>query len=107
MGLGFSAGEFLIGQGHPELRYPVLTEELAIQGHIDTPAFSMYLNDVHSHGSILFGGIDHAKYTGELKMLNMYRLDNEDESEVCAASILITLGIQTTLEKFWGFFAII
>lgn len=71
MGMSFSHGEFLVEQGHPEEEYPVLLEELALQGHIDTPAFSQYLNDVRSEGELLFGGIDDAKHIDEIKEFDL------------------------------------
>ncbi|RYP92841.1 hypothetical protein DL770_001012 [Monosporascus sp. CRB-9-2] len=67
MGLSFPEGEFLVHQGYPEHQYPVLVEEMALQGLIHTPTFSQYLNDVRSQGSLLFGGIDHAKLADEIK----------------------------------------
>ena len=45
-------------------------DSLVEQGNIGKRAFSMYLNDLDStEGSFLAGGIDHAKYTGELVAL--------------------------------------
>lgn len=71
MGMSFSHGEFLVDQGYLEHEYPVLVEELAIQGHIDTPAFSQYLNDVRSQGELLFGGVDVAKHIDEIKEFDL------------------------------------
>ncbi|KAL1874175.1 hypothetical protein Plec18167_006110 [Paecilomyces lecythidis] len=37
-------------------------------GYIKSPAFSLYLNELHaSKGQLLFGGVDTSKYTGELQ----------------------------------------
>lgn len=71
MGMSFSHGEFLVDQGYLEHEYPVLVEELAIQGHIDTPAFSQHLNDVRSQGELLFGGVDVAKHIDEIKEFDL------------------------------------
>lgn len=71
MGMSFAHGEFLVDQGHPDQEYPVLVEELAIQGLIDAPAFSQYLNDVRSEGEILLGGVDNAKHIDEIKEFDL------------------------------------
>lgn len=44
-------------------------------GVIKKAAYSLYLNDVGSLGSVLFGAVDHAKYTGQLPtvpIINIY-----------------------------------
>ncbi|GAD93898.1 aspartic-type endopeptidase (OpsB), putative [Paecilomyces variotii No. 5] len=39
-------------------------------GYIKSPAFSLYLNELHaSKGQLLFGGVDTSKYTGELQSI--------------------------------------
>ena len=49
------------------LSTPTLLDQMVIQGLIKTQAYSLYLDDLASStGSILFGGVDHAKYTGDL-----------------------------------------
>lgn len=47
---------------------------------INTPAYSLWLNDVNSdEGNLLFGGVDHAKYSGELTKLPVLRNPTEDK----------------------------
>lgn len=76
MGLGFPSGEFASNQNLSEYNTTVLT--MANQGVINSAAFSLYLNDVASQGSILFGGYDTAKYTGELQTLDLIDLGDYD-----------------------------
>ncbi|SCV03771.1 LANO_0G06150g1_1 [Lachancea nothofagi CBS 11611] len=54
--------------------FPVMLKE---SGAIDKIAFSLYLNSLDApDGSVLFGGVDHSKYTGELltvPLINTYK----------------------------------
>ncbi|KAK3627424.1 hypothetical protein LTR56_019225 [Elasticomyces elasticus] len=81
-GIGYtsSSGEGIIGIGYPlnEVAtqynggqpYPNVPWNLVIHGNINTNSYSLWLNDLDaSTGSILFGGVDTAKYTGELQTL--------------------------------------
>ncbi|KAK7962515.1 aspartic-type endopeptidase OPSB [Apiospora aurea] len=61
LGLGLRAGEAPPGD------YPNIMDLFYDQGLIGTKAFSLYLNALESpSGTILFGGVDKSKYTGEL-----------------------------------------
>lgn len=72
MGLGFSNSESNIYSGNGT-EYPNLPLALVNQGLISTPAYSLWLDDVYaSTGSILFGGIDTTKYTGQLSSIQVY-----------------------------------
>lgn len=47
--------------------YPNLPQALLNAGHINTKAYSLWLNDLDANtGSILFGGVNTAKYEGDL-----------------------------------------
>lgn len=65
----------IIGIGRPQAeitskngnKYANLPLKLYENGHIESPAFSLYLNDLNSDsGTILFGAVDHSKYSGKL-----------------------------------------
>ena len=61
MGIGYPANEVASTQ------YPSLLELMANQGLITTKAYSLYLDSItSSSGTILFGGVDTAKYTKPL-----------------------------------------
>lgn len=48
--------------------YPNTPYQMVAQGLIQAPAYSIYLNDLGTQtGSILFGGVDTNKYSGELQ----------------------------------------
>lgn len=66
MGLGYSANEAT----HHE--YPNIPEVLRSAGVINSRLYSVYLNDEGAtSGSILFGGIDTAKFTGPLQIVDI------------------------------------
>jgi hypothetical protein len=70
MGIGYQAGESIsqnIAAGEGGSLYPNVINVLKDQGHINQLAYSLWLNDLDSlTGSILFGGVDSAKYHGDL-----------------------------------------
>ncbi|KAH0555740.1 hypothetical protein GP486_006315, partial [Trichoglossum hirsutum] len=64
-------GSGIMGVG-PELTglttYPLVIDQLALQGKINSRAFSLDLRNVDDpNGSIIFGGVDTKKYTGHLE----------------------------------------
>ncbi|KAI5957710.1 hypothetical protein KGF57_002976 [Candida theae] len=63
LGIGFTTLE----QTHDNSTYDNLPITLKKEGYINKVAYSLYLNSPTSkEGSILFGGVDNAKYHGEL-----------------------------------------
>lgn len=66
MGIAYSAGESIAAKD-PNSIYPNVIDELVLQGHINSRAYSLYLNDLNADGgTILFGGVDRSKYSGDL-----------------------------------------
>ena len=50
--------------------YPTIVVAMVTNGYINRPAYSLYLDDINDNtGSILFGGVDTTKYTGDLVSL--------------------------------------
>lgn len=48
--------------------YPNVPVLMVSQGHIKKNAYSLWLNDLNANsGSLLFGGVDHSKYSGTLQ----------------------------------------
>ncbi|WKT51906.1 Peptidase family A1 domain [Fusarium oxysporum f. sp. vasinfectum] len=64
-GITSTFGVGLYTREHAEIRYPNLPYALAEAGEINTPAFSLWL-DNKTHGEFLFGGVKKAKYIGPL-----------------------------------------
>lgn len=71
LGLGYPMAE-AVKQGQPT--YPTFVESLVGAGAIASRVFSLYLNEISSYGSILFGGLDTEKYSGNLTTLNLMPL---------------------------------
>lgn len=73
----------VFGVGYPGLeststKYSNIPHALKEQNLIAKAAYSLYLDSSSaSQGSILFGGIDHAKYTGELIEIDIVPKDGE------------------------------
>jgi len=66
LGIGYTTIETQVLYANDE-PYPNLPKALVNQGYINTAAYSLWLNDLDSStGSILFGGVNTAKYSGDL-----------------------------------------
>jgi hypothetical protein len=83
MGIGYRAGESIsasIAAGDGGQLYPNVIDVLKDQGHINQLAYSLWLNDLDSlTGSILFGGVDTAKYHGDLIAVPV-QLDSQSDA---------------------------
>ncbi|KAK7206566.1 aspartic peptidase domain-containing protein [Myxozyma melibiosi] len=63
MGVGFESVE------SAATKYNGVLHSLKDQGYISSMVYSLYTNDLGSAGNLLFGGIDRAKYDGDLVSL--------------------------------------
>ncbi|RMZ13482.1 hypothetical protein D0862_02323 [Hortaea werneckii] len=72
---GYAVGLMGLGYSYIEASYstyPNIPEVLQSTGVINSRLYSVYLNDLSDiSGTILFGGIDPSKYTGDLTTLNI------------------------------------
>lgn len=67
MGVGMQSLESIVQTGESNTGYPTVVGALLDAGLIERAAFSLWLNDLNANaGSILFGGVDTDKYTGDL-----------------------------------------
>ncbi|EME87132.1 SAP peptidase [Pseudocercospora fijiensis CIRAD86] len=67
LGLGYPINEVAVQYNNGKT-YPNVPQSLLNNGYINTNAYSLWLNDLDaSTGSILFGGVNSAKYTGSLE----------------------------------------
>lgn len=68
IGIGYPLNEVAVSYGYNP--YPNIPANLVQHGYINTNAYSLWLNDLDANkGSILFGGVNTDKYTGELETL--------------------------------------
>ena len=70
LGVGYEIGESITSVGGAKAATPAIYDLLVKLGVTERAAYSLYLNDQTSGtGSILFGGIDTTKYSGDLVSL--------------------------------------
>ncbi|CZT46300.1 related to aspartic proteinase OPSB [Rhynchosporium secalis] len=69
LGVGYEINEVQVGRAGKS-PYRNLPSRMVEEGHIQSNAYSLWLNDLDaSTGSILFGGVDTGKYMGKLETL--------------------------------------
>ncbi|KAK7421675.1 hypothetical protein QQZ08_009849 [Neonectria magnoliae] len=70
IGVGYAINEVSVDTA--DATYPNLPIAMYQAGHINSIAYSLWLNDLSANtGSILFGGIDTKKYIGNMSRLNV------------------------------------
>lgn len=100
-GVGYvsNSSEGVMGIGYPSLEvavqfqgdqpYPNIPQAMANQGLIQSPAYSLWLDDLNAAtGEILFGGVDTSKYHGSLATLPIVK-----EQGVSVEMIVAMTGI--------------
>ncbi len=92
MGISFTSGEAICyEQDSCSQLVPTVVDQLKNQGYAQRNAYSMWLNDLGSDsGTILFGGIDTAKYSGELISLPM-QIDPSDTGSTNVTDLSVSL----------------
>lgn len=74
LGIGYTADEAQVNTARLK-SYANLPQAMANAGLIRSNAYSLWLNDLDaSTGSILFGGVDTAKYTGQLQTIPIQKV---------------------------------
>ncbi|KAJ5722627.1 hypothetical protein N7488_000662 [Penicillium malachiteum] len=75
LGIAYAAGEFAATQD--DKQYSNLPEALVSSGAINSAAFSLWLNKFDGTGNLLFGGVNTARYQGELQTVPMLKVNDE------------------------------
>lgn len=109
MGVGMVGTEGSCGAVEgPAYCYPNVLDSMVSEGKINSHAFSLYLNDLNqSTGSILFGGVDSSRYSGDLVSVPMVGIPllngstEDDRYTVAWTNFTITTprGIETFLQE--------
>ncbi|GEQ71492.1 hypothetical protein JCM33374_g5176 [Metschnikowia sp. JCM 33374] len=100
-GIGLPGLEVTSAYADPSTAYTYENFPIRLKsaGRIKKVAYSLYLNEPHAaSGSILFGAVDHAKYSGQLQtvpLLNMYPGHFAKPISFDVALDLVTLGDST------------
>lgn len=94
LGIGYPANEVQVGRSG-KTAYKNLPARMASDGLIASNAYSMWLNDLDAEtGTILFGGVDQAQYSGSLVTLPVQKNGGE-YSEFFITLTSLTLGNDT------------
>ncbi|TDZ37206.1 putative aspartic-type endopeptidase opsB [Colletotrichum spinosum] len=97
LGVGYKVNEVQVGRAGLQ-EYDNLPAKMASEGLIQSSAYSLYLNDLDaSTGSILFGGVDTAHFTGDLKTIPVQK-QGSAYSEFLITLTKLTLGSKTLSE---------
>ena len=93
LGIGYTADESQADTARQK-SYPNLPQAMANAGLIQSNAYSLWLNDlVANTGSILFGGVDTAKYTGSLQSVPIQKeFDTYAEFLITLTDVALTDG---------------
>jgi len=92
MGIGYPADEAQVADAD-QRTYRNLPAQLVHDGVIQSSAYSLWLNDLDSStGSLLFGGVDHARYTGDLVTVPILRPESSSYSSFYVALMGVQLG---------------
>ncbi|MCJ1416233.1 hypothetical protein MMC32_002568 [Xylographa parallela] len=101
MGIGYPALEAQV-QNNGQKSYPNIPQVMTSQGLISSPAYSLWLDDLDAAtGSILFGGVDTAKFTGSLQTLPIIPEQGQFVEMIVALSgiNLVANNTNTTVSK--------
>ncbi|KAJ5935749.1 hypothetical protein N7466_005296 [Penicillium verhagenii] len=74
LGIGYELSTDAESEGH---EYSNLPLKLVSSGAINSPAYSLWLNKFDGTGNLLFGGVNKARYTGELQTVPVLKLYDE------------------------------
>lgn len=92
MGVGFPGNEASDQQKNGSFTYDNFPIQLKKQGAINKVSYSLYLNSKDAaSGSILFGGVDHAKYEDELYELDIVNIDDSGSATEEAVAFFVNL----------------
>lgn len=93
LGVGFKGNEASSQIGSTPFTYDNLPIKMRQEGVINKAAYSLYLNSAEAQsGSILFGAIDHAKYSGNLATLDIVKIDDSGASTDSAVAFFVDLN---------------
>ncbi|PLB34500.1 pepsin-like aspartic protease [Aspergillus candidus] len=99
LGIGYPSNEVQVGRYGKE-PYPNLPWAMVKAGLLKSNAYSLWLNDLDANsGSILFGGVNKAKYNGDLQTLPIQTV-NGGYSELIVALTAVSLESESTHHSY-------
>ncbi|KAI1090863.1 acid protease [Rostrohypoxylon terebratum] len=98
LGIGYAVNEVQVGRAG-KASYENLPMKMKSAGQIQRNAYSLWLNDLDANtGSILFGGVDTAQYTGTLQTLPI-QANNGVYSEFLITLTSLSVGNMTIADN--------
>ncbi|KAI0887210.1 acid protease [Annulohypoxylon maeteangense] len=98
LGIGYAVNEVQVGRAGKK-SYENLPMKMKSAGQIQRNAYSLWLNDLDANtGSILFGGVDTAQYTGSLQTLPI-QANNGVYSEFMITLTSLSVGNSTIADN--------
>ena len=96
LGIGYAADEAQVNAAHQK-SYANLPQAMVSAGLINSNAYSLWLDDLEANtGSIIFGGVDTDKYTGQLQTLPIQQeFDEYAEIIITVSSMKMVNGDST------------
>lgn len=96
LGIGYAADEAQVNTANLK-SYANLPQAMANAGLIKSNAYSLWLDDLEANtGSIIFGGVDTEKYTGQLHTLPIQKeFDEYAEFIITLSEMSVTIGGKT------------
>ncbi|KAF2765328.1 acid protease [Teratosphaeria nubilosa] len=99
MGIGYAINEAATEYGS-QLQYANVPQKLVKEGHTQSNAYSLWLNDLDSsEGSILFGGVNTGRYTGTLESLPIIKEDGVYAEFIIALTAVGENGTSGSIAK--------
>jgi len=97
LGIGYPINEVAV-QYYSDDPYPNLPAHLVNDGHINTNAYSLWLNDLDaSTGSILFGGVNTEKFEGTLAEIPIVKEDGYYSEFIIVLTAMGTNGNENSI----------
>ena len=110
LGIGYPSNEASVTARNPTT-YPNLPYALQSAGVIKSPSYSLWLNDLDaSTGTILFGGVNTAKFQGELGTLPIQSYQDQSsptEFNIALTALDVNDGSKTTKLASGGAFPVL
>lgn len=90
MGVGYDTNEAFDAKANG-ITYPSVVDQMKTQGIIGRRAYSLYLNEYWADtGSVIFGGIDTTKYSGELVALPLQLSEAPRDTQIREFYVTLT-----------------
>lgn len=100
LGVGYTSNEVQVTKNNKKA-YPNLPKALVQKGFINSNAYSLWLNDLDaSKGEILFGGVNLAKFEGDLQTIPVLKRSNGKYNDLAVALTGLSISAPSGSSSF-------